>query len=564
MKERDTIRLTEELKKLGFASITDEVKTNIKEGSSNFTVIHSDKINDDSFLYVLQFEDYENKTRLAGYGLTMQSIVIPKITSNGINTAELEIRMIQADDLYNRYYSGEKGITQEENKIIESGNRDLDTLYQSGGTARETAQLLMFKYWPENNYKEFISDACRLKQNYQAEIIVEPEKGKIRSAPEAYNEAKKIYHIQKIKGMSEEHVISDGLFEQAQFEISFGREWLAYNTIPYFLDKGDLQFFKTKDEAHEFSCNNISEYDDYAVIKITSIQDFLLQIPYGRLEENRLNNYSNKNLSIMNEKNYDYLQDQLKKTGFGESLQSELKKKIEKQMPEFQLNHNQKFGRDDVSVTLHYKKSDETDMYFFNKYDLKTKPEKGDEMQQTFYINKGNTITLKEAYNLMQGRAVNKTLTPKEGEKYNAWVQMDFKETDSNGNFKMKQYHQNYGYNVEQALAKLPVKELNTDTDKNSLIQSLQKGNRQAVTFVQDGKEQRYFIEANPQFKSITVYDSNMQRVNMNQVQKEKESTGQFVEQSKKKELKNNKADDSEGTPVNGQKSKKKRGVSMS
>lgn len=195
MKERDTIRLTEELKKLGFASITDEVKTNIKEGSSNFTVIHSDKINDDSFLYVLQFEDYENKTRLAGYGLTMQSIVIPKITSSGINTAELEIRMIQADDLYNRYYSGEKGITQEENKIIESGNRDLDTLYQSGGTARETAQLLMFKYWPENNYKEFIPDASRLKENYQAEMTVDSDKGKMLSALEAYNEAKKIYHI---------------------------------------------------------------------------------------------------------------------------------------------------------------------------------------------------------------------------------------------------------------------------------------------------------------------------------------------------------------------------------
>ena len=202
-------------------------------------------------------------------------------------------------------------------------------------------------------------------------------------------------------------------------------------------------------------------------------------------------------------------------------------------------------------------------MYFFNRYDAALKPEKdADAIQQTFYINKESNITLKEGYNLMSGRAVNKNLTTKEGEKYNAWVQMDFKETDNNGNFKMKQFHQNYGYNMEQALAKLPIKELATATDKAALMQSLEKGNRQAVTFVQEGKEQRQFVEANPQFKSITVYDGNMQRVN-NQVQKEKESQGQSTKQDAKKEVKAG-DDEGEAAPRNGQKSKKKKGISVS
>jgi hypothetical protein len=265
----------------------------------------------------------------------------------------------------------------------------------------------------------------------------------------------------------------------------------------------------------------------------------------------------------MNEKNYDYLKDQLKYTGFGEGLQNELKEKMEKQTPEFELNHSQKFGKDEMSSTLHFKKSNESEMYFFNRYDAALKPEKeADAIQQTFYINKESNITLKEGYNLMSGRAVNKDLSTKEGEKYNAWVQMDFKETDNNGNFKMKQFHQNYGYNLEQALAKLPIKELATDTDKAALVQSLEKGNRQAVTFVQEGKEQRQFVEANPQFKSITVYDGNMQRVN-NQAQKEKESQGQSNKQHAKKEVKAG-DDEGEAAPANGQKSKKKRGVSVS
>ena len=55
-----------------------------------------------------------------------------------------------------------------------------------------------------------------------------------------------------------------------------------------------------------------------------------------------------------------------------------------------------------------------------------------------------------------------------------------------------------------------------------------------------------------------------MQRVVNSQAQKEKESQGETADQSKKKDLKNKQGDDSEATPVNGQKSKKKRGVSFS
>ena len=82
------------------------------------------------------------------------------------------------------------------------------------------------------------------------------------------------------------------------------------------------------------------------------------------------------------------------------------------------------------------------------------------------------------------------------------------------------------------------------------------------MTFVQEGKEQRQFVEANPQFKSITVYDGNMQRVN-NQVQKEKESQGQSTKQDAKKEVKAG-DDEGEAAPRNGQKSKKKKGISVS
>ena len=49
--------------------------------------------------------------------------------------------------------------------------------------------------------------------------------------------------------MSPGHVISDELLEQAQISFSKGEHWIAYNTITYFLEDGDLYFFKTSDEA---------------------------------------------------------------------------------------------------------------------------------------------------------------------------------------------------------------------------------------------------------------------------------------------------------------------------
>jgi hypothetical protein len=366
--------------------------------------------------------------------------------------------------------------------------------------------------------------------------------------------------------MEKEHVISDELFKEAQSAISLGRNCIAFNTMPYFLDKGDVYFFKTKEEANEFADNNISEFDNYLVFDATSIQEFMFQIPYGKLEENSLTNFLNKNLSTMNEKNYDYLKDQLKYTGFGEGLQKELKEKIEKQTPEFTLFHQQDFGKDNTVASLLFRKSNESDMYFFNRYDMLLKKDNSpDKMKQSFFINKKESnITLKEAYNLMNGRAVQKELATKEGQKYNAWLQLYFKTIDKNGNYEMKRFHENYGYNLEQTLDKLPLKELTIEADKTRLTESLQRGNRQTATLQQEGKEQKVFIEAAPQFKTLNIYDTNMQRINAQNLLEKKEEK-QELKSSKKAAQKSSKGlKDEEEKPKQTKVKSSKKGLSIS
>ncbi|TKT85743.1 hypothetical protein [Dyadobacter frigoris] len=240
----------------------------------------------------------------------------------------------------------------------------------------------------------------------------------------------------------------------------------------------------------------------------------------------------------MNQKNFEYLKDQVKYSGFGESLENDLKANLQKKAPEFTLQHQTAFGKDQVNSELHFKRSTQSDLYFLNSYQAELKKENQKEaLKQTFYVNKqGGNVTLKEAYNLMDGRAVNKDLTNKEGKKFNAWLQMDFKQTENNGNFKIKQFHQKYGFELDKALEKLPIKELGVEFDKRKLTESLQKGNRQVVTFEKDGVEKKHFIQAAPQFKSITVYDENMKRIANRQEKSENQQQTARQDQSVKKE----------------------------
>lgn len=229
-------------------------------------------------------------------------------------------------------------------------------------------------------------------------------------------------------------------------------------------------------------------------------------------------------INIMNEQNFDYLKKQILYTGFGEDLQRELKEKMSQGASEFTLAHRASFNNDNTEATLYFKKSQTGDMYFFNRYALTIKENEKDAMTQSFNVTRENSITLKEGYNMMQGRSIYKELTNQHQEKYHAWLQLNFKETDTYNNFKLKQFHDNYGYDLASTLARYPIKELESEQNRQSLMRSLEKGNRQSVNIMYEGKEQKMFIEANPQYKSLNIYNTEMLRVN---IQAEKQSLGE-------------------------------------
>ncbi|MDR6809685.1 hypothetical protein J2Y45_006762 [Dyadobacter sp. BE34] len=246
----------------------------------------------------------------------------------------------------------------------------------------------------------------------------------------------------------------------------------------------------------------------------------------------------------MNEKNHDYLKDQLKYTGFGEDAQAQLRDNLMKAQNEFSIKQMTAYGKDELSVSLNFKKSTNSDMYFFNNYRAElAKPGSDVKISQTFYMNnEGRNITQKEAYNLLDGRSVNKDLVNKDGQIHNAWVKLDFKETTVSGNYKMRQFSPEYGFELEKTLEKFPLKELLDPKERVRLLESLERGNRQAVTFKGEDGEQKRFIEANPQFKSVTIYDQNQKRLRqaIEPSQKAGESQDKGQENSAKNRLPSN------------------------
>src|SRR3546814_7462990 len=136
--------------------------------------------------------------------------------------------------------------------------------------------------------------------------------------------------------------------------------------------------------------------------------------------------------------------------------------------------------------------------------DLSLKKEgESTEMKQSFLVSpKHTTYTVKEAYNLMSGRAVNKKMSAMQkvsdeggsrlkptGNKFTAWVQLDFNDADKYGNFKQKIFSGSEKLDVPKELECKPIKELQGEDPRKWLVESLHRGNRHEVTFLEEDRK---------------------------------------------------------------------------
>src|SRR5688500_17713575 len=219
--------------------------------------------------------------------------------------------------------------------------------------------------------------------------------------------------------MKQEHVISDEVLDLVQLAVARNENWMVYNNSLYFVDKEDVHFFKERGAAEEFASDNISDLDHFNIIHIQSIADVLKQISYGERLERQLSNpdanglyntdgnaftdaliehieqqqiLNNKNLSIMNEQNLKYLKDNVYYMGFGDKQHEALEQHLREGKESFQLTHKAEVNNKSFEAVLQFRKSDNSDMYFFNSYHASLERKNGEKVDQNFYLNKGKGI----------------------------------------------------------------------------------------------------------------------------------------------------------------------------
>jgi hypothetical protein len=386
-------------------------------------------------------------------------------------------------------------------------------------------------------------------------------------------------------------------------ELQQGKRWMTYNQVPVFKAIKDLKTFQTRKQAAEYAAEGRNLMNVFGILKIRplkSLSGAILSQKSVPLIIDTNNYVLLLNHNIMNLKNLEYLQDNLKYLGFPDTLNESLEQNLKAQKPEFQLHVAIPHYSNTADYTLHFRKSDQSDLYFLNKVDasitgdikishanvngidsielenrmrnmrnpdsagadrpganlseseqkskiredlsaLSTSTQGKDladrlaavymkqadfsdnpklwdgaqklidreKVSQTFYLNNGKGVTAKEAYNLLEGRAVNKDLINKSGEKYNAWIQLDFAHKNPDESFKVKQFHSNYGFDLEKELIKYPFKELKDPGQKDDLIKSLKKGNLHLVNVDAEDGNRRQYVKASPEQRTIERYYSN-------------------------------------------------------
>ncbi len=230
----------------------------------------------------------------------------------------------------------------------------------------------------------------------------------------------------------------------------------------------------------------------------------------------------------MDIENLEFLKDVVKNKGFGEALNDQLEAKIANGQPTFTLPVSMEHDGKKVDYSLNFSKGKDSERFFFNNFKATLADDKGKQTSQTFYIDSGRGVTAKESFNLLEGRSARKEMVTKEKVKYKAWINLNLEKPNEKGQHMVNSFGEKYGYDLEAVLAKFTIREMDNPQSATWLVKNLERGNLEPVLMIRGEKkvndpndttvkERPTFIEAEPQFKSIKVYDENHSKIFVSQ-----------------------------------------------
>ncbi|ASF44234.1 hypothetical protein CBG49_14650 [Capnocytophaga endodontalis] len=234
---------------------------------------------------------------------------------------------------------------------------------------------------------------------------------------------------------------------------------------------------------------------------------------------------SSPQLSEQQSNQLNYLKNQVKYLGLGED--TKLHKNLENAIlsPKDKVTVRTEYNYPDrlmkgntVSFDLNLTKTEQGGV-FLNSYRANLTTKNGEERSQTFKVQKENSVTAKEAINLLEGRSVkieHDVVDKETGElsRTESFIKLNMKEPKTDyGNYKYEWYNKNaYGVDIDNIMQKSNLTFAN-DIERERTKKHLEKGNITQVTFQQENRQIQGFAVLNPQWKMLNLYDSAMNRV---------------------------------------------------
>jgi hypothetical protein len=220
-----------------------------------------------------------------------------------------------------------------------------------------------------------------------------------------------------------------------------------------------------------------------------------------------------------------YLKNQVKYLGLGED--TKLHKDLENAIlsPEAKVTVRAEYNYPDrlmkgntATFDLNLTKTEQGGV-FLNSYRANLTTKNGEERSQTFKVQKENSITAKEAINLLEGRSVkieHDVVNKETGElsRTESFIKLNMKEPKTGyGNYKYEWYNKNaYGVDIDNIMQKSNLT-FTDDTERERTKKHLEKGNITQVTFQQENRQIQGLAVLNPQWKMLNLYDNAMNRV---------------------------------------------------
>lgn len=237
----------------------------------------------------------------------------------------------------------------------------------------------------------------------------------------------------------------------------------------------------------------------------------------------------------MNENNLEYLKKTLDGLGVGTKLNDVLETAIRREMPKFSLGITSMRRpldakdvnapkTDQLTFSFNFNRSKESDMYFLNTYDVTLRPYNNPVARsQSFDLARDHRITAFQAHKLLSGLSFEKEVflrsreeSEQQGlpsEKIPMWFRLNLDINDAYGNHPLRTFRPEYGYDLSEALGKYPIKGLDTPDKMQEAMTALSNGNYVHTTLAIGRKSVPVSIAANPQMKTIDIYDKDMAEI---------------------------------------------------